>query len=419
MDDVDILEAQNYLYDRKLFSYCDNSLIGRVDVHGNLWMLAFEGVGSISIGLGMPLETVSGAILTGLGSVTPVGWIVKGKHKMGFMLTEEQLMEAKNNCVDQTVMIDGFVFTFDTYGRTYMIIHQIPEARLYGVVACSRRSLEEHILFINEKQVENVEICAKNIDFIEKCPGLKSILVVPADCCGNGFDYSPLYRLKNIEELDCTTEYGYDGVRCRYSTTIDYSKIKGIRRLNLADYAGALNYQTILTLEGLYMCEYPKENLKGCSESQNLKYICLERGDLKTLAGVEKSKTLEWVSLVNLRKLKDISNLKYLKDTITALNIEGCPKVLDFSILEQFTNLEHLQLMGSNKLENLQFLKKMKNLKTFVFDMKINDGDLTLCLDIPYVYCRKSYRYYNVNSKRLPANSEYEIWGQDFRYYLN
>lgn len=104
------------------------------------------------------------------------------------------------------------------------------------------------------------------------------------------------------------------------------------------------------------------------------------------------------------------------KKTLRALRIENCPKIEDFSVLAELENLELLELTGKNTLPNLQFLKQMKNLKTFVFDMNVLDGDLTPCLDLSYVYSRKNRKHYNVKDKDMPrgeyvrGNEDIEMW---------
>ena len=85
-------------------------------------------------------------------------------------------------------------------------------------------------------------------------------------------------------------------------------------------------------------------------------------------------------------------------------------------ILEELENLEYLWLTGSNSLPDLRFLKKMKKLKTFILDMNVLDGDLTPCLDIPYVTCIRDRRHYNLKDSDLPKGKIYrpekelELW---------
>ena len=105
-----------------------------------------------------------------------------------------------------------------------------------------------------------------------------------------------------------------------------------------------------------------------------------------------------------------------MKGTLKTLCINKCSKIEDFSVLAELENLERLELMGNNRLQNLDFLKRMKNLKSFIFEYDVLDGDLKLCLDIPTVYCDKNRKHYNLNDKDLPkgklvfGNEDIEEW---------
>ena len=107
----------------------------------------------------------------------------------------------------------------------------------------------------------------------------------------------------------------------------------------------------------------------------------------------------------------DISKLEKCRKTLRALRIKNCPRISDFSVLSQLENLEHLILEGKNKLPSLSFIKELPNLKTLIFDMEIEDGDLQPCMDLSYVYCCRVRRHYNLKEKDLPKGTYY--WGND------
>jgi hypothetical protein len=64
-----------------------------------------------------------------------------------------------------------------------------------------------------------------------------------------------------------------------------------------------------------------------------------------------------------------------------------------------------LVLFGSNTLESLNFLENMPNLKSFRFTMNVLDGDLGLCKNVPYVYC-KNRKHYNLKDDDLPKGNQ-------------
>ena len=69
-DDLSVLsEEKREITDKNLYAYCDNNSIIRKDNEGDMWQLALAGVGGNGFGT---------MIATGLGVITPAGWIVLG-----------------------------------------------------------------------------------------------------------------------------------------------------------------------------------------------------------------------------------------------------------------------------------------------------------------------------------------------------
>ena len=56
-------------------------------------------------------------------------------------------------------------------------------------------------------------------------------------------------------------------------------------------------------------------------------------------------------------------------------------------LLNELENLEFLRLLGTNTITDIQFIKKLPKLKTFICDYKVKDGDVHPCgLINGYVY---------------------------------
>ncbi len=96
--------------------------------------------------------------------------------------------------------------------------------------------------------------------------------------------------------------------------------------------------------------------------------------------------------------------MRKVRGTLKMLRIENCAKINDFSVLGELENLELLQLSGSNTLPNLDFLKTMRSLKTFIFNMNVLDGDLSPCLTLSYVHSGKDRKHYNLKDAVLPKD---------------
>lgn len=264
----------------------------------------------------------------------------------------------------------------------------------------SEKSLEEHIALVNEYKLEKAVIIAEDINFITQCPSLKYIRITPADSAPENFDYSPLYKMPNLKYLVCRTSYG--GIAEPYSTKVDYSNLNNLVEVDIQG-KGHLNYKEIVSLESIQISEDKSlKDLQGFQCSKNLKKLWLMKTGLVSLDGIEEFVNLQSVSLDYMRSLQDISQLQNTADSLRSLWIENCPKITDFSCLEELVNLEHLALLGKNDLPDLKFLNAMKKLKTFTFSMNVMDCDLNPCLDIPFVSLEKNKKEYNLKDKDLP-----------------
>ncbi len=270
----------------------------------------------------------------------------------------------------------------------------------------SAHSLDEHIKLINQYQLEKAIIFAEDISFITRCPSLKYLHIVPADTSADQFDYSPLYDMPCIKSLTCSTAYGSPNQHLH--TTINYSKINGLIQIGISG-KGHLNYHLVETLEELHISgDKTHKDLTSISNSQEVKRIWFMQCGLKSLAGIERFCKIQDLSFDYIRSLEDISQLSYVSDSLRALSIENCPKITDFNVLYDLTNLEHLHLYGKNELPSLGFLNKMKKLKTFVFSMNVQDFDLSPCLQIPYASTHHNRKQYNLKDKDLPKTSPTE-----------
>lgn len=298
---------------------------------------------------------------------------------------------------------NGYIFTsirepsnvFDT------ILIRYPENCdcCYPKLGFSEKSIDEHIGIINKHKLKKAIIIADNIDFITKCPTLEHILIIPSKTAKNNFDYSPLYKMQDVIFLSCTTEYGENEM---YSTTIDYSNFNKLKILYIKG-KGHLNYNKVKSIEFLSISENNQIiNLEFLENQKELKEIQLHQVGLKNLNGFSKLHKLDSVSINYCRKLSDIGELQYASTMLKKLSIYNCPKISDFSILHNLVNLEHLELIGNNKLPHLKFLYDMKKIKTLVFSMHINDCDLTPCMGVPYACSVRNKKEYNLRDKDLP-----------------
>lgn len=298
------------------------------------------------------------------------------------------------------ILRDGFAFVLGDKPAVYdtLLIRWPADAVGTPKFAKSSRTLEEHIQLINQYKLENARIICRDLSFITQCPSLTKVSIHPDDMGSDGFDYSPLYAMPNLKSVCCITKYG---IRGQYKTNIDYTKLRNLKEVSIAGL-GHKDYEKLSSLESLWIsnCKNHRD-FREISCSTQLQDITLMQCGLRSLDGIEKHSHLHSAALWHNRSLTDISALKKLGNTLRVLDIEGCPKISDFTFLAALVNLEHLRLYGSNSLPSMEFLKEMPKLKTFTFTMNIEDGDLTLCKGIPYVSC-KNRKHFNIKDAQLP-----------------
>lgn len=304
----------------------------------------------------------------------------------------------------RTIFRNGFSFTalanvgnqaniFDA-----IVIRHPSEARCFTPkLSFSTKTLQEHIDFINENHLKKAVVVAEDISFLTKCPSLQYLQIIPADNAKD-FDYSPLYQMKNIAGLNCATEYG---LHLSETTQIDYSYFPNIVDLDLNGH-GHNCTERLISIQRLNVFGNPSKNLPQIVTSPHLKSLSMTQCSIRSLDGISKAEALSELSLWYNRSLSDISDLIYHNKSLKMLSIGSCPKITDFSFLDQFNNLECLELVGSNSLPNLSFLSSLKSLKCFIFDMNVLDGDLTPCLDIPCVHLLRNRKHYNFSDTDLP-----------------
>lgn len=270
------------------------------------------------------------------------------------------------------------------------------------VLARSQKTLEEHIQYIQENQFEKVYVVADDIAFLRQCPTITSLKIIPAYSAAK-FDYSPLYDMPNLKELNCQTVYGHKDA---LKADIDYSHFPSLQCVYASGAKGHRNLESVKGLRHLYLGQgQPASKALIGFDFSELEKLDLCQSPIRSLNGIDQAACIQKLSLSYCRSLEDVAALASVGKTLTSLEIESCGKIKDFSWLYHLPNLENLVLFGSNTLPNLGFLESMPNLKSFRFTMNVLDGDLGLCQNIPYVYC-KNRKHYNLKNEDLPKGNQ-------------
>ena len=247
----------------------------------------------------------------------------------------------------------------------------------------SKKTIDEHIQLVNEKQIKKAMVVGEDIGFLQQCPSLEELSINPSFDSYN-FDFSPLYDLPNLKKLCCHTMYGQKEDRISH---VDYSKFRSLEELTVCEPKGHHNIHMLKGLRVLYLSgkQPVSKTLVGAFDGEKLEELSLVTSSVRNLNGLAQAPQLKKLELSYNRSLEDITDIVSVKDTLTHLEIDSCGKVKDFSVLGQLRNLQWLKLRGNNALPNLAFLNDLPNLQTFILRMNVVDGDLSMCLRIPSV----------------------------------
>ena len=265
--------------------------------------------------------------------------------------------------------------------------------------------LDDLIEYI-KKNVKSVNICGiDDLSFLSECQSIERLtltLIVELDrydtlikkresefyiWYDKVYDYQQIYDLLNLKKLAIDDA----GARDQYMQINSKLKIDLCRFPYLRVYYGKYKFtkslDTKVNMQTLGLSDYGRENIIEFSRMAELDTLSLTHSKIKNLKGCEFFPKLQCVYLGFNRTLTDISDLKYAKNTLRMLEIDHCGHIEDFSVLNELENLEFLRLLGTNTITDIQFIKKLPKLKTFICDYKVKDGDVHPCgLINGYVY---------------------------------
>lgn len=252
-----------------------------------------------------------------------------------------------------------------------------------------------------EEIVENLlhtdELAASigDFKFLPIFPDLKMLCIL----CGEFFKEGEinLYRHKQLEAL--CFEISYFSDKNDTEGIIDLNEFPNIRSLFTWEY-NVTNLPYAKTLQTLGI-DTMNTDLTYLSQLKNLDSLAVGGKRLRSLAGIE-DMNLQCVSVDSSKKLVDINSLEASKDTLRFLRIEYCPNIKDFSVIRKLKKLESLAICGyKGTLEDLGFIDELPELKSFVTDYNVLDGNIKPLLRLPYASILQDRRHYNLKDDDL------------------
>ena len=258
----------------------------------------------------------------------------------------------------------------------------------------------KYVQYIQDNNIEEAEIIMPSLSILCDCPSLQYLKVCPSSETRDFYDFSPLYR-HPIKYLHCINRYG-DAMN--KIGKIDFSQVHGLESMSLEVNSGTINYNTLETLKSLDVGSYKSSsgNISRLFCSRQLDTLSLIGSTVYSLEGIDNSSNLQYLTLVRNRNLCDLNALRKIKGTLKTLCLHYNPNIKDYSVIGELDHLEKLEIRGVKSIPSLDFIKRMCNLKSLVFDTVIQDGNLTPCLDLQYVFTPMQKKHYNISIDMLP-----------------
>ena len=248
----------------------------------------------------------------------------------------------------------------------------------------------------------------------ELCAETRSLSVgMDALCCLPRFSNLQKLVLRPGEIRPGSLAYLY-GIQIR-TLLIDYVSdeiddytldLSGFPALELLNSRTAYNFKhadRCKTLRTLRVQNWAEPDLVLLRHSA-IAAVSITGGKLRSLHGIEECGLLS-LSLSCQRRLSDISALTEAAG-LERLEIDRCPKI-DLEALPPLPALEYLALYGSQNVQSLAFLGRFPRLRRFLFDIAVEDGDLSPLSKLSHCVSLIDRKHYNRKDRELPKSDAF------------
>lgn len=254
----------------------------------------------------------------------------------------------------------------------------------------------------NCKNIENVAVSLEYLPFLRFLPNLKKLILLPGPISKDGLRV--LYEQKQLKSLCFDSQY-VDSKKSGWDK-IDLAMFPNLEAVSSPTLYNFKNIEQCNSLKTLSILDWPFYDLEILSQLKHLDTLSIAKGKLTSLVGIEKT-SIKCLYLYHLRNLRDMTALSTCSETLTALRIEKCPKLCDFSFIQKLSKLQLFVIIGNQGVfENLDFIKDLPELSFFVTDFNILDGILDNLKQIPYSSVLINRRHYNLRDEDLPREAE-------------
>ncbi|MDB5150141.1 MAG: hypothetical protein JWQ57_4161 [Mucilaginibacter sp.] len=226
--------------------------------------------------------------------------------------------------------------------------------------AINSNNLHDDIKFIKENKIKNIELNDNKGWQLDNIYPLIELDFVEGLYIHTGnMDLSKISHFKNLQLLSISED----------NYNIDLSSLKKLTFLSLKYQRNLSGLDFLLNLEKLNLIKADAQffNIKQFDCWPKLRFLQLLSPKLpNNLSFLTNCKKLKHFEMHYCRTMFSIRDLSCVKDTLEELSISNCKKVEGLEVLSELKNLKRLSFVDSVPLNDISFTKRLTKLEILV-----------------------------------------------------
>lgn len=177
---------------------------------------------------------------------------------------------------------------------------------------------------------------------------------------------------------------------------LDLHELLALRRLTYSVASRTIppGDDSPLEVVGLSHCSPTSGDLSWLPGWRSVRELHVCVGSLRSLDGLERLRALESLRIARLPRLTDVRALARVVG-LRRLVIQDCASALDVAVIGDCGGLRELVITCRAKVDDLRFLRRMKNLETVdLARLDVENGDLSPLLGMPRARITPFRRHY-------------------------
>ena len=289
---------------------------------------------------------------------------------------------------------DGYLFN-----TIFRYLHE-PKEALYIDKELSHIDIE----YINKNKIDkflfdNSKELIRDMSFMLS---IDNVLYLEID---GYFDQEVLHKLNKLKYLGTNPKMTYD---------IDMSAFTELEAFSVYVKNIVKNLKDCKTIKSLIIHNNYYNPGKDLSILDQIKHLTLldtlyiRATDITNLSFLEDMK-IQRLILSNNKYLSDIQSLISIKNTLKSLQIILSKKIINLHVISNLSKLVFFEMSYGPMIDNLDFLKNLKELKTCQFESTtIIDGNLNVLMRLQksFVYPIKKHYFVDIDGQRKKPRIE-------------